>query len=102
MKERIINILIGVLIGVVITSIGFVIYINASGVNKRHNLGNPPQMMQCQDFGRNDRGMQGMPNGEQPQMQNNQQQPQAQGNQQQPQAQTNQQSQSNQKTQTNN
>ena len=49
MKEKLINIGIGVLIGVVITSIGFLIYINAKGIGKKPNFGQPPQMKQMQD-----------------------------------------------------
>ena len=66
MKEKMINIGIGVLLGVIITSICFTIYINAKGIGKRHDFRDQPQIKQSQDFRRDDKKTKELPNGEKP------------------------------------
>ena len=64
MKKRLINIGIGVIIGVVITSIGFIIYINAKGVGRKPDFSKPPQMTQGQEFKKDGKGKPNFSNGE--------------------------------------
>ena len=51
MKKKILFIGMGVLIGVIITTIGFCIYINCKYSHHKFSQGNPPQMMQGQNMG---------------------------------------------------
>ena len=62
MKQKLINIGIGVLIGVIITSICFIIYINVKGVGRKHDFDGRPQMIQGQEFRRDDKGKQDFSN----------------------------------------
>lgn len=63
MKEKLINIGIGVLIGAIITATGFTIFINAKGVGKRPDFGDRPQMKQMQDKDGNKKTPPELPNG---------------------------------------
>lgn len=62
MKEKLINIGIGVLIGAIVTSIGFTIYIKTKGVGKRPDFGDRPQMKQMQDRDNNGKKLPELPN----------------------------------------
>ena len=64
MKEKLTNISIGVLIGAIITSICFIIYINVKGIGRRHDFGGPPQMRQAQELRRDNKGKKSLPNGQ--------------------------------------
>ena len=50
MKEKLINIGIGVVIGVIVTSICFIVYINVKGIGKKRGFDGPPKMNQSQSF----------------------------------------------------
>lgn len=66
MKDKILTLIIGVLIGAIITSAGFVIYMKTNNTGKNHNFGKQPQMNQSQD-GNQGRGTPpDLPNGEKP------------------------------------
>lgn len=49
MKNKILTFVIGVLVGVIITTVGFLIYEKVKGDNQTANQGNMPQMMQDGD-----------------------------------------------------
>ena len=66
MKDKILTLIIGILIGAIITSAGFVIYINTNKKGKGHDLGRPPQMNQSQDSKQNGGTPPELPNGEAP------------------------------------
>ena len=66
MKNKILPFIIGVLIGAIIASAGFVIYIKANN-NKRPDFrGTPPQMNQSQDSSSSNGTPPELPNGEKP------------------------------------
>lgn len=66
MKNKILPFIIGLLIGAIIASAGFVIYIKANN-NKRPDFrGTPPQMNQSQDSSNNGGTPPELPNGEKP------------------------------------
>ena len=66
MKEKILTLIIGVLIGAIVASAGFVIYIKTSNTGKKHDFGGPPQMHQMQGSSENRGTPPEMPNGEKP------------------------------------
>ena len=49
MKNKILTFVIGVLVGAIITTVGFLIYEKVKGDNQTANQGNTPQMMQDGD-----------------------------------------------------
>ena len=56
MKDKILTLIIGMLIGAIIASAGFVLYIktnNTNNTNQRPEFGNPPPMNQNQNFNQN-------------------------------------------------
>ena len=66
MKDKILTLIIGILIGAIITAIGFVIYMKTNNVNETPDFGNLPQMNQGQNFNQNGGTPPEFPNGEKP------------------------------------
>ena len=66
MKDKILTLIIGILIGAIIASAGFVIYIKTNNTNKGPGSGTPPQMNQSQDGNQNGGTPPTLPNGEMP------------------------------------
>ena len=66
MKNKILPFIIGVLIGAIIASSGFVIYIKANNNNRPDFRGTPPQMNQSQDSSSSNGTPPELPNGEKP------------------------------------
>lgn len=53
MKDKILTLVIGILIGAIITAIGFVVYMKTSDAGKRPDFDNFPQTRQSGDSRRN-------------------------------------------------
>lgn len=66
MKNKILPFIIGVLIGAIIASVGFAIYLKTNRKNRPNFRGTPPQMNQSQDSNNNDGTPPELPNGEKP------------------------------------
>ena len=66
MKEKILPFIIGLLIGAIIASAGFVIYNKTNNKNKHDFRGAPPQMNQSQDSNNSGGTPPELPNGEKP------------------------------------
>ena len=69
MKDKILTLIIGILIGAIIASAGFVLYIktnNKNNTNQRPEFVNPPPMNQNQNFNQNGDMPPELPNGEKP------------------------------------
>ena len=69
MKDKILTLIIGMLIGAIIASSGFVIYMkanNTNNTNQRPDFDNPPQMNQNQNFNPNGDMPPELSNGEKP------------------------------------
>ena len=66
MKNKILPFIIGVLIGAIIASAGFLIYIKANNNNRPDFRGTPPQMNQSQDSSSSNGTPPELPNGEKP------------------------------------
>ena len=66
MKNKILPFIIGLLIGAIIASAGFVIYLKTNRKNRPDFRGTPPQMNQSQDSNNNDGTPPELPNGEMP------------------------------------
>ena len=66
MKDKILTLIIGILIGAIIASAGFVIYNKTNNKNKGPRFGTPPQMNQSQDGNQNGGTPPALPNGEMP------------------------------------
>ena len=64
MKNKILTLIIGILIGAIIASVGFIIYIKTNNTNKGPEFGEPPQMNQSQN--QNGVTPPDLPNGEAP------------------------------------
>ena len=64
MKDKILTLIIGILIGAIISSTGFGIYLKTSNTNKEFN--NPPEMNQGQNPNQNGNTPPNIPNGEKP------------------------------------
>lgn len=54
MKSKILTLIIGILIGAIIASTGFIIYNKVNSKSKKHDLGDRPQMKQSQSLNSND------------------------------------------------
>ena len=63
MKDKILTLIIGILIGAIIASAGFIIYNKTNNKNKRPDFGAPPQMNQSQDSNQNGGTPPEMPSG---------------------------------------
>ena len=67
MKNKILPLIIGILIGAIIASAGFIIYIKTNNLSKRPDFGGKmPQMNQSQDANKDGRTPPDFPNGEKP------------------------------------
>lgn len=66
MKNKILPFIIGLLIGAIIASAGFLIYIKANNNNRPDFRGTPPQMNQSQDSSSSNGTPPELPNGEKP------------------------------------
>ena len=66
MKNKILPFIIGLLIGAIIASAGFAIYLKTNRKNRPNFRGTPPQMNQSQDSNNNDGTPPELPNGEMP------------------------------------
>ena len=66
MKNKILPFIIGLLIGAIIASAGFAIYLKTNRKNRPNFRGTPPQMNQSQDSNNNDGTPPELPNGEKP------------------------------------
>ena len=66
MKNKILPFIIGLLIGAIIASTGFAIYLKTNRKNRPDFRGTPPQMNQSQDSNNNDGTPPELPNGEMP------------------------------------
>ena len=66
MKNKILPFIIGLLIGAIIASAGFAIYLKTNRKNRPDFRGTPPQMNQSQDSNNNDGTPPELPNGEKP------------------------------------
>ena len=66
MKNKILPFIIGLLIGAIIASTGFVIYNKSNKKNKHDFRGTPPQMNQSQDSNNDGGTPPELPNGEKP------------------------------------
>lgn len=64
MKDKILTLIIGILIGAIITSAGFIIYNKSHNRNKRPDFGTPPQMHQRQNLNQNNGTPKDFPNDE--------------------------------------
>ena len=64
MKNKILPFIIGLLIGAIIASAGFAIYLKTNRKNRPNFRGTPPQMNQSQDSNNNDGTPPELPNGE--------------------------------------
>lgn len=53
MKDKILTLIIGILIGAIIASTGFIIYIKTNNKGRKHDFGAPPQMNQSQNSSQN-------------------------------------------------
>lgn len=58
MKDKVLPFIIGVLIGAIITSVGFMIYLNTHKIGRRHDFNRQPQMKQSQSSMRDERSFQ--------------------------------------------
>lgn len=58
MKDKVLPFIIGVLIGAIIASTGFMIYINTHKIGRKHDFNRPPQMNQSQSSMRDRRRLQ--------------------------------------------
>lgn len=54
MKSKILTLIIGILIGAIITSAGFIIYNKVNSKNKKRNFDDRPQMRQSQSLNQSD------------------------------------------------
>lgn len=66
MKNKILPFIIGLLIGAIIASAGFAIYLKTNRKNRPNFRGTPPQMNQSQDSNNNGGTPPELPNGEMP------------------------------------
>ncbi len=66
MKNKILPFIIGLLIGAIIASTGFAIYLKTNRKNRPNSRGTPPQMNQSQDSNNNGGTPPELPNGEKP------------------------------------
>ena len=66
MKDKILTLTIGILIGAIIASAGFVIYNKTNKGHRKYDFGEPPQMNQGQDGNQNSGTPPVFPNGEKP------------------------------------
>ena len=66
MKNKILPFIIGLLIGAIIASAGFAIYLKTNRKNRPNFRGTPPQMNQSQDSNNNNGTPPELPNGEKP------------------------------------
>ena len=63
MKDKILTLIIGILIGAIITSAGFVICLKTNKSNRKQDLGEPPKMNQSQSLDQNRGTPPDLPNG---------------------------------------
>lgn len=66
MKEKVLPFIIGVLVGAIIASAGFMIYINTHKIGRKHDFNRPLQMNQSQDSSSSNGTPPELPNGEKP------------------------------------
>ena len=66
MKDKILTLIIGILIGAIIASAGFIIYSKTHNTSKGAESGTPPQMNQSENSNQNGGTPPALPNGETP------------------------------------
>ena len=66
MKSKVLTLIIGILIGAILASAGFAIFINTNKLEKRPDFGAPPQMNQMKDSNQDGETPPELPNGETP------------------------------------